>query len=289
MRWIVGAGTAVLACVGAREGAWQSALEGRLAQSGAEVGLYYRALDAADSVLVNADLRMHAASMMKVPVMIQVFRDVEAGRLRLDDTVAVTRTFASIVDGSPYDLSIGDDSDSTLYDRRKATVRELVELMITVSSNLAANLLIEMVDARRVTETMRELGADSIEVLRGVEDIKAYDAGLSNTSTARDLGAVFSAIAEHRAAGRASCDEMLAILARQRFNTGIPAGLPTDTRVAHKTGRITRIDHDGGIVYRDGRPSYVLVVLTRGVERAATADSLIADVARMIDARAARP
>lgn len=272
---------ALWGCAGERD-TLLPALEANIAMSGAEVGVYFRDLHSGDSVLIEPDLRVHAASMMKVPVMIQVFRDVEAGRLRFEDTVTVTRRFSSIVDGSPYELGVEDDSDSTLYSQRRATVRELVDLMITVSSNLAANLLIEMVDATRVTESMRALGADSIEVLRGVEDIKAYEAGLSNTTTARDLGVIFAAIAEGRAAGDASCREMLEILARQAFTGGIPADLPVGTRVAHKTGLITRINHDGGIVYRNGQPAYVLVVLTRGIEDPEVADRFIADLSRRV-------
>lgn len=263
----------------------RSRLQDRVEASGADVvGIYFRDLSSGDSILLNADSRVHAASMMKVPVMIQLFRDAEAGRFALDDSVNVTNTFASIVDGSPYELSVPDDSEGTLYARlgEQESIRQLTELMITVSSNLATNILIQLVDAKRVQATMRELGADSIEVLRGVEDIKAYDAGLSNTTTARDLGIIFSAIYEQRAASPESCREMIEILSRQRFNEGIPAGLPAGTRVAHKTGSITEIRHDGGIVFpADGR-AFVLVVLTKGIEDSSDADVLIADVARMV-------
>lgn len=262
-------------------------LEGRLreriARSEAEVvGVYFKDLTTRDSVLLNADARVHAASMMKVPVLIQLFRDAQAGRLSLSDSLTLTHTFSSIVDDSPYEL--GDDSDTTLYARvgQPESIRRLAELMITVSSNLATNMLIERVDAERVQRTMRELGADSIAVLRGVEDIKAYRAGLNNTTTARDMGVIFTAIAEERAADVESCREMVEILARQQFNEGLPAGLPAGTKVAHKTGSITEIRHDGGIIYPDGRGPYVLVVLTKGIEDADTADRLIADIARLV-------
>jgi beta-lactamase class A len=226
---------------------------------------------------------VHAASMMKVPVMIQLFRDQDAGLVRMDDSVAITKTFRSIVDGSPYDLDAPDDSDTTLYRRvgERESIRYLLDRMIVVSSNLATNILIERVGADRAQATMRELGADSIAVLRGVEDTKAYEAGLNNTTTARDLGVIFSAITAGRAASPDACREMIAILERQEFNEGIPAGVPSDVRVAHKTGWITGIRHDGGIVtLPDGR-RYVLVVLTRGIENVASADSLIADLARL--------
>jgi len=262
----------------------QARLEARIGESGAEVvGVYFRDLASGDSILIGVDSRMHAASMMKVPVLIQLFRDAEAGRFALDDSVVITNQFASIVDGSPYELSVTDDSEATLYGRlgERESIRQLAELMINVSSNLATNILIELVDAKRVQATMRELGADSIAVLRGVEDLKAYQAGLSNTTTARDLGVIFEAIYENRAASPESCREMIEILSSQEFNAGIPAGLPAGTRVAHKTGWITAISHDGGIVFTPGG-DFVLVVLTRGIEEKAVADGLIADVARMV-------
>lgn len=276
---------AATACGEAPPPSLRSRVEARIASSGAEtVGLYFLDLDSGDSLLVNPDVRVHAASMMKVPVMIQLFRDQEAGHLALDDSVVITRTFRSIVDGSPYDLSAPDDSDTILYRRvgEPESIRELTERMITVSSNLATNILIELVGAERTQRSMRELGADSIAVLRGVEDIKAYEAGLNNTTTARDLGLIFTAIADSRAARPESCREMIAILRRQEFNEGIPSALPGDVRVAHKTGSITRIRHDGGIVYPPERGPYVLVILTRGLDDHDAADRLISDLSRMI-------
>ena len=279
------AALAMTGCAGDGILALHGAIERRAVSSGAEtVGVYFKDLESGDSVLYGADRRMHAASMMKVPVMVQLFRDRDAGVLRLDDSVTITKTFASIVDGSPYDLAAPDDSDSTLYRRvgERESIRYLMERMITVSSNLATNILIELVGADRAQATMRELGADSIAVLRGVEDSKAFEAGLNNTTTARDLGAIFSAIGEGRAASAESCREMIAILERQEFNEGIPAGVPSDVRVAHKTGWITGIRHDGGIVTLPNGRRYALVVLTRGIDDVAAADSLIVDVSRLV-------
>jgi beta-lactamase class A len=234
--------------------------------SGAEVGLVYRALDGSDSLLVNPDLRMHAASTMKVPVMLRLYMDQAEGRLDLDEPVEVRTTFRSIVDGSPYDLDSASDSDSTLYLRVGAGVsrRELIDRMITWSSNLATNLLIEDVGAERVTATLRGLGADSIEVLRGVEDIPAFQAGLSNTTTARDLAIVMEALLDSGVAGAQARDEMIGILERQHFRENIPAGVPEGTRVANKTGWITGINHDAALVFPEGAPPYVLVILLRG-------------------------
>jgi beta-lactamase class A len=281
----------VTGCGESRPAPLHTAIERRVATSGAEtVGVYFKDLASGDSLLFDADARMHAASMMKVPVLIQLFRDHEAGRLRLDDSLKVTKTFRSIVDSSTFDLDAPDDADTVLYARigERESISSLAERMITVSSNLATNMLVELVGPGRVQATMRELGADSIAVLRGVEDIKAYEAGLSNTTTARDLGVIFTAIADGTAASAESCREMIAILERQEFNEGIPAGVPSDVRVGHKTGWISGIRHDGGIVtLPDGR-RYVLVVLTRGISDVTAADSLIVDVSRLAYEAASR-
>jgi beta-lactamase class A len=268
-------------------GALRGLLETRIARApaGASVGLYYRSLTGSDSLLVNARARFHAASTMKVPVMIQLFRDADAGRLRLDDSLTVTKTFSSLFDGTSFDVDKADDSESTLYGQvgRKVRVRDLLELMITVSSNLATNNLIQQVGAARADRTAHELGADSIRVLRGVEDGKAYRAGLNNTTTARDLGVLLAAIAQGRAASTASCREMFAILGRQHFTEGIPAGLPAGTRVYHKTGWIEGVVyHDAAIVELSAGKRYVLVVTTGAIKPDSAAYGLVADLSRLV-------
>lgn len=278
---------------GQRLDSLRARIEQRIARAPARaVGVYFRDLGTGDTLLVNADVRFHAASTMKVPVMIQLFRDRDAGALSLDDSIPVTNTFRSIVDGSPYQLDRADDSDSSLYELvgRQLPIRRLVELMETVSSNLATNLLIDRVGAKRANATAHALGADSILVLRGVEDGKAYRAGMNNTTTARDLGALFTALAQYRAASPAACREMLEILGRQAFTEGIPAGLPPGTRVAHKTGWIGGVVyHDAGIVYPapGGGSPYVLVVLTGGIEQDSMAYTLVSDISRILARRAA--
>ncbi len=255
------------------------------------VGVYFRDLTTRDSVLVGARRRFHAASTMKVPVMIQLFRDRDAQRLSLDDSIPVSNTFKSIVDSSTYELDKTDDSDSTLYLRvgGKASIRELVELMETVSSNLATNLLIARVGAPRANATAHQLGADSILVLRGVEDGKAYRAGRNNTTTARDLGVLMAAIAQDQAASPAACHEMLAILGRQHFKEGIPAGLPAEARVYHKTGWIGKVVyHDAAIVELPGGRRYVLVVLTGGIDKDEDSYKVVSDISRTVYEAVAR-
>jgi beta-lactamase class A len=262
----------------------------RAAGDTAEVSVAFRDLATGDSLLIDARKSMHAASTMKVPVMLELFRRADAGELRMDEPVPVSNGFRSIADGSTYTLSRSDDGDTTLYSRvgQRVPVRELVERMITRSSNLATNLLIDRADPRRIATTLAGLGASEMKVLRGVEDGPAFRAGMNNATTAYGLMRVMEAIAGGRAASRRSTDEMLAILGRQEFREMIPAGLPAGVRSANKTGNITRIAHDAAIVFPDGRAPYVLVVLTRGFARDTVAAAAGRDISAAVYRHAVR-
>lgn len=256
-----------------------------ISESGAEtVAVAFHDLGSEIQLLINPDQSFHAASTMKVPVMMELYRQAEAGKVSLDDRIPIKNEFASIVDGSHYSLSPGDDSDVTLYKRlgQTETMRELLHLMITVSSNLATNILIERVGAPRIAELMRRYGARNIRVLRGVEDSKAFERGMNNTTTARDLMILLSRIAVGGAVSRRASDEMLKVLLDQKFTEGVPAGLPAEARVAHKTGSITALYHDAAVVYLPNRKPYVLVVLTRGLDDEKRAHKLAADISREI-------
>jgi beta-lactamase class A len=264
----------------------RAAVEAAIAASGADVAVVWRPLDAApgsaDEIRINAGTEFHAASTMKVPVMVELFHQAAEGRLTLDDMIPVTNRFKSIVDGSPFELSATEDSDGDIYRAigQTRSYRALCEAMITRSSNLAANILIDRLGPENIQKTTVALGASGMHVLRGVEDQKAFDLGMNNTTDADALATLFWKIGRGEAVSREASDEMLAILKRQEFNEGIPAGLPPGIVVAHKTGSITRIRHDAGVVYAP-RP-YVLVVLVRGLDDASTADTLTADISRLV-------
>jgi beta-lactamase class A len=253
--------------------------------SGAEaVAVAFHDLDTRAEMLINPDQSFHAASTMKVPVMMEIYRQAEGSRFALEDPVPIKNDFTSIADGTHYSLSPDDDSDVTLYKRvgQTAPVRELLHLMITVSSNLATNILIERVGAANVGALMRQYGANNMRVLRGVEDDKAFERGMNNATTARDLMILLRRIAEGRAVSQKASDDMLKVLLDQRFGEGIPSGLPAEARVAHKTGSITKLYHDAAIVYLSKRKPYVLVVLTRGLEDEKRAHKLAADISREV-------
>jgi beta-lactamase class A len=256
----------------------------------AEVSVAFMDLQTGDSLLVDAHVRMHAASTMKVPVMMELFRRAGAGEISFDAPVAVRNSFVSIADGGTYQLSPGDDSDRALYERigSEVPLRELVERMITRSSNLATNILIAEARPERIAQTMERIGARDMHVLRGVEDNAAFRAGMNNTTTAYALMRVMRAVQDPAVVGQAAAREMQEILARQEFTEMIPAGLPEGTRVANKTGSITRIAHDAAIVYPPGRAPYVLVVLTRGFADSDVASAVGRDISRAVWAHVTR-
>ena len=257
-------------------------IEQRIQKSGADVGVAFRTLDGKVEWYYHADDSFHAASTMKIPVLIELFRQSREGKLKLDDALVIKNEFHSFADGSIYTLDVADDSEGDLYKAvgQTRTLRQLAELMITVSSNFATNLLIEKLGVENIRATVHAMHADGMNVLRGVEDNKAFAKGMNNTTTARGLLVLLEAIARGEAVDKESSREMIATLERQKFNEGIPAGLPAGTRVAHKTGEITKIHHDAAIVFA-GRP-FVLVILVRGLADIKQSSALMADVTREI-------
>jgi beta-lactamase class A len=244
------------------------------------VGAASLRLDGSEIVLHDAGRAFHAASTMKVPVLVELYRRVECGDLALDDRLPIRNAFRSIADGSAYALDPADDSETSLYQRegQTASLHDLARLMTVVSSNLATNLLVDHLGASAIAATMRDLDLPGLVVLRGVEDGPAWRAGLNNTVTALDLARLLRGIARGDVVSPAASRAMEAILMEQAFNEGIPAGLPAGTVVAHKTGSISHHYHDAAIIRAAGCEPYVLVVLTEGLDETLEAPGLVAAI-----------
>ncbi|MCP5062787.1 MAG: serine hydrolase [Ignavibacteriae bacterium] len=247
--------------------------------------LAFKMIDDKDnSILINANEMFHAASTMKTPVMIEAFKQAANGIIDLQDSLIVKNNFISIVDSSDFLLDIDRDSGDKLYETigKKETYYNLVYDMIINSSNLATNIVIEKLSAKNVMKTMYELGAKSIKVLRGVEDMKAFDAGLNNETSASDLMILFKKIAEGKAVSSEADTKMLEILLNQKHNSMIPAKLPSEVKVAHKTGSISGVIHDSGIVILTDGSKYVLVILSKNITNVDEATEMMADVSKII-------
>lgn len=259
-------------------------IKAELAKEKGFFAVAFKNLSTDEEILISAQDSFHAASTMKTPVLIELYKQAAAGKFSLQDSVLVKNEFKSIVDGSLYSMNIDDDSEGQLYDAigKNRTIADLAYDMIIYSSNLATNILIELVDAKKVTQSMRELGAPDIEVLRGVEDNKAYELGLSNSTTAFDLMAIYAKLAEGEVVSEQASQEMVDILLDQKFNEIIPAHLPKEVKVAHKTGVITAVHHDSGIVLLPDGRKYVLVLLSSELGDFDGGTAKMADISKMI-------
>lgn len=214
---------------------------------------------------LNADRWFHAASVIKVAVLLGVFKAVEEGPLRLDDPLHVRNRFRSVADGSIYRIDPERDGDSGCHRRTGRTMRidELARAMIVRSSNLATNLLLDLVGLHYIQRVLTHSGIEGVRVVRGVEDQVAHEQGLNNEMTAAGARQLFRMIQEDGGWSAESRDRMRQILLAQEFNAMIPARLPSDAKVAHKTGEISTHSHDAGIVHPPGRQPYVVAIFTQ--------------------------
>ena len=214
----------------------------------------------------GAERLFHAASTIKLAILLAMFHAVETGRVRLTDRLHVRNRFRSQGDGLPFFLQADRDGDPELYRSigRTASLGSLAETMIVRSSNLATNLLLDYLEVSFVAETLAASGLDSLSCRRGVEDEAAFAKGLNNQVTAEGLLTFFRRVHEAKIVAPENRDRIFDILFQQRFNGMIPAGLPDNAkaRVAHKTGEISTICHDAGMIFLPGRAPYVLIVLT---------------------------
>jgi beta-lactamase class A len=205
----------------------------------------------------------HAASTIKVPVLLGVFAAVEKGLIDVDSRVHVRNAFVSVADQKAYRVESARDAGSDVHALIGKTmrIRDLARHMIVTSSNLATNVLVDLIGVDNLRKTLDELGSEGIEFHRGVEDEAAFQAGINNRVTAAGLLRILRIIEERQVSKQAS-KLMLDILHEQEFRSGIPAGVPDFARVANKTGEISTVAHDVGLVYLPGRAPYALVTLT---------------------------
>jgi beta-lactamase class A len=212
----------------------------------------------------HGDAWFHAASTIKIPVLVGVFGAIRGHDLTLGSRVHVRNRFLSVVDGAPFRVEAGRDANSVVHQNIGKTMRvsELAHHMIVTSSNLATNLLIDVVGLERMQRTLASLGVEGVELRRGVEDERAFEEGINNQVTASGLVQVLRLIEEGKVLSEEASRQMLDILHEQEFRGGIPAGLPEDARVANKTGEISTAAHDAGLIYLPEREPYALAILT---------------------------
>ena len=232
----------------------------------------------------EADRFFHAASTIKVAILLAIYKLAEEGRIRLDDTLHVRNRFRSLIGGEVFRVAANRDGDSEVHRRlgRSMHVGELCRAMITRSSNLATNLVLDYVGLDAVRAILKGAKIEGVEIARGVEDTRAFEAGINNRVTARGLVQLFRVIGEGGFLRESTREQILEILRAQEFNSMIPEGLPKVARVAHKTGEISTACHDAGIVFLPGRKPYVVAILTEMSAAVETRNRPVAEISRAI-------
>lgn len=212
---------------------------------------------------IHADRRFHAASTIKVAILLAIGKAIDDERIRPNDTLHVRNRFRSALDRAPFRIDAESDGYPQLHKLigRTAKISDLTEWMIVSSSNLATNLLLDYITVDEAQRVLRDAGVSGIELRRGVDDTKAHEQNFNNETTADGLLQLFATL-RGDFLSKASREMAINILLQQRFNSMIPAPLPAHASVAHKTGEISTACHDAGIVYLPEREPYILVVLT---------------------------
>jgi beta-lactamase class A len=253
-------------------------IEGLFRESGGRWGLYFRDLNTGEELDYHSERVFHAASTMKLLVLIKVFRDVEDGRYRLEYAVPVADVFPSAVRGdfrtAPEAPEVRDAMGKTL------TVSELVRWMIVRSDNLATNLLIRQAGGpEAISEHARRYGMEKTAVARYIEDQAAFDAGLSSRAQPHEMGRLLEKLWRREVVSPSASEKMLEVLA----STGpewLGLLLPPGTRVAHKTGAIEGVRHDVGIVNVAPGRAFVLCVMADGLADEKAGEEVISQVCR---------
>jgi beta-lactamase class A len=220
--------------------------------------------EAEPRVSVEPDHRHYSASTMKLPILVAAHRRAERGELDLDQRVPVHDDLDSVVPGVRFRVQPGEDSDPETWAAlgRDVPLSSLVQRMVTVSGNLATNLVLEHVGLAEVAAVLADAGcSERTQVVRGIEDYAARDAGTDNLVTADDLARLMVALAEGRLAGPAATAACERTLRAQTYRDGIPAGLPDDLVVGNKTGWIDGVNHDVALVRATGLPPVGIAVL----------------------------
>lgn len=206
-------------------------------------------------VSIAPEQRFPAASLAKVPILVEVARQIELETFRWDTPCQIPP--------NPYY-----DSAAVLGDflpGLQPTVHDLAHLMIAVSDNAASNVLLDLVGMEAVNDTTRQLGLSHTHLERHFNDFAARSAGLDNWTTAGDMALLLSLFCTNILLP--SRDVMLRMLLRQNDDSTTPAYWGEDVPYAHKTGRLPGIVHDAGILYPPyGAPAtqapLIIVLLT---------------------------
>lgn len=238
------------------------------AEAGGLVAVAARDLKQGRSLDRHAKERFPAASVIKICILVELLARVEDGDLRQEDRLVV----------KPEEKMPGSGVLTMLHDGLELTLEDLAHLMIVISDNTASNMLIDHLGCNRINARMQSLGMRGSALQRKFFDMAARDRGQDNWVAAGDLADLLAGLERGEVVSATVGERALAIMRKQQFDGRIPRLLPSGTKVANKTGTISGVSHDAGVIYAPTGP-LALAVLTKDCVSPAAAETAIRQVA----------
>lgn len=224
------------------------------------LGVYYKNLSSGAVLSYNGDKRIISASVIKLPILAEAFRQLEKGRISVNDTIILREE-----DKMPSCGAL-----SHMHSGLEVTIGDLCRLMIVLSDNTATNMLIKRLGFDSINGYMQELGLKNTVLGRLLFDMEADKRGARNVVSAEDIGKLLELLWQGKLVSPDASRQMLDILKRQQLNHKLPAKLGREIEIAHKTGEDSGITHDVGIIYT---PSpLILCVLSQETDTVETND-----------------
>ncbi|NJN37627.1 MAG: serine hydrolase [Acaryochloridaceae cyanobacterium CSU_3_4] len=236
-------------------------------QAGLTPAMFFLNPDTGDYLNINGDRSVSAASTIKIPVLLAFFEDVDAGKIRLDESLVMRKDLVATEAGSMQYQPIG----------TRFSALETVEYMITISDNTATNMLIDRLGgAEKLNQRFRGWGLKQIMIRNPLPDLEG-----TNTVSPQDMAALMLKLTDKTFLSSSSREQALAILRQTVTNTLLPQGLDEDAQIAHKTGDIGSVVGDIGLIEMPNGQHYVAAILVQRPHNDPRAQELIRKISKL--------
>lgn len=255
-----------------RKAGWielKQVLENEVSRFKGEAGIVVKDLDMNWEISFNKDKLFPSASLVKIPIMAACFQANHEGKIDLKDTLKLKPSYKTPGSGVLKKMP-----DGSVF-----TVEKIIELMVTKSDNTAANMLINLLGFGYLNNYFEEFGLKNTNLSRKIMDFKRRKEGIENYTTSEDMTLIFEEIYRKKLLNSTISERCLSLLRQQRISDRIPAKLPTDTIVAHKTGLERKVCHDAGIVYTHKGDFLICVLIKHKDRNSKAAKKFISEVA----------
>lgn len=230
---------------------FKNAIQKIINENKGNVGVAIKNFNTDEIIKINEEKIFPSASTIKLVVMTEILNQVKAGKHSLNELIEITNKIKTGGDGILKELNSGN----------KYTLKEIILLMIILSDNTAANILIDMAGMNNVNKMAANLGMRHTKLQRRMMDSAAAKAGRENLTCAEDLFTFFELLYNNKILDEKCSRLMLDILKKQQVKGRLDLYLPDDMVIAHKTGDLDRLEHNAGIVYLKNC-TYIICILT---------------------------